>query len=394
MQRPIERPKVLVVDDERGPRDSLRMILEPVCEVVQARSGCDALEILRTESIDLLSLDLNMPGMSGEEVMHTVRSEYPDIEIIVITGAGSIASAADGVRAGICDYLTKPFDVVQVGAAVARALSRRISRQRLTRFLGELGAVLGRNRAAEELLADVQRSQKLRGRLVGLFDEYGALAAADTAHNLTQPLQFLEVLAETIETKDAFMRGHARRVSLYSALVADRLNLSTRDHELVRIAGFLHDLGKVGVPTDLLLQPGALEPSQRTVVEKHAQIGAKLVQPLDMPPAIAQSIRHHHEWWDGTGYPDGLAGEEIPLAARIIAIADAFDAMNCNRPYREALPRDVQIAEIKRFAGVQFDAMLAKEFLGLIEVGACDVDLQVLSDVVASPTPEGQFWAW
>ncbi len=190
------------------------------------------------------------------------------------------------------------------------------------------------------------------------------------------------------------MRGHARRVSLYSALVADRLNLSTRDHELVRIAGFLHDLGKVGVPTDLLLQPGALEPSQRAVVEEHAQIGAKLVQPLDMPPAIAQSIRHHHEWWDGTGYPDGLAGEEIPLAARIIAIADAFDAMNCNRPYREALPRDVQIAEIKRFAGVQFDAMLAKEFLGLIEVGACDVDLQVLGDVVASPTPGCQFWAW
>jgi DNA-binding NtrC family response regulator len=194
------------------------MILEPVCEVVQARSGCDALEILRTESIDLLSLDLNMPGMSGEEVMHTVRSEYPDIEIIVITGAGSIESAADGVRAGICDYLTKPFDVVQVSAAVARALSRRISRQRLTRFLGELGTVLGRNREAEDLLADVQRSQKLRGRLVGLFDEYGSLAASDTAHDLTQPLQFLEVLAEDDRDQGrVHARSRATRVTLFSA---------------------------------------------------------------------------------------------------------------------------------------------------------------------------------
>jgi putative nucleotidyltransferase with HDIG domain len=386
------RAKVLVVDDERGPRESLRMILEPVCEVTQARSGYDALEILRTENIDLMTLDLNMPGMQGEAVMRTVRDEFPGIEIIVITGAGSVESAAESLRAGICDYLTKPFDVVQVSAAVARALSRRNARDRLTGFLAALGSACGRDREAEELLADVQRSQKMRGRLTGLFDGHTAGAPSDVDSSLNQTLQFLEVLAETIETKDAFMRGHARRVSLYSALLADRLNLSARDHELVRIAGFLHDLGKVGIPTDLLLHPGALEPCQRVLVEEHTEIGARLLAPLDIPESVAQAIRHHHEWWDGTGYADGLAGEEIPLASRIIAIADAFDAMYCSRPYREALPRDVLIAEFKRFSGSQFDPALAKEFLGLIEVGACDVDLQVLGNAVTHAVPGGQIW--
>ena len=121
------------------------------------------------------------------------------------------------------------------------------------------------------------------------------------------------MLAETIETKDRFMRGHARRVAFYASLLADRLCLSAEEHERVRIAAFLHDLGKVGVPTDLLLRDGALDSAERAVVEQHPEIGARLLKPLDIPSSIALAIRHHHEWWDGTGYPDGLAGEEIPL---------------------------------------------------------------------------------
>lgn len=386
MESPRRRATILVVDDERGPRASLRMILEPAHEVFEARSGSEALEILRTRAVDLLTLDLNMPGIGGEDLMRTVRHEFPSVEIVIITGFGSIESAAEAVRAGICDYLVKPFDVVKVGAAVGRALTRGHARQRLTRFLGELGDAVGRDRDANALLADVQRSQKLRGRLIGLFDQQQQVADLPAA-GVADPLDFLEVLAETIETKDRYMRGHARRVSVYAMLLADRLNLSARDHEQVRIAAFLHDLGKVGVPTDLLLRPGALDPQERTLVERHPVIGARLIQPLDISPAITQAIHHHHEWWDGAGYPDGLAGEEIPLAARIIAVADAFDAMNCDRPYRRALARDVIVTEFKRFAGVQFDPALAKEFLGLLEAGACDMDLQLMADVVASVAP-------
>ena len=375
-------PTVLVVDDERGSRESLRMILAPHHNVIQAGSGAEALEALRTSKVELMTLDLNMPGMKGEDVMRVVRSEFPQVEIIVITGCGTLESATSGIRYGICDYLQKPFDVVQVTASVMRALSRQRARTRLSTFLQELGTVVGKDRDADAILTDVDRSQKLRGRLGGIFGERSPASQPANEAPLDPPrtIEFLEVLAETIETKDRFMRGHARRVAMYAALIADRLCLSAEDHEHVRIAAFLHDLGKVGVPTDLLLRAGALDANERHLVEQHPEIGARLITPLDIPAAISLAIRHHHEWWDGSGYPDGLAGEDIPLSARIIGVADAFDAMSCDRPYRRALARQVITDEFKHFGGRQFDPALAKEMLLLLDTGVWDVDPQMLAE--------------
>ena len=384
-----KQPTVLVVDDERGSRESLRMILSPHHRVVQAASGAEALDTLRTSPVELMTLDLNMPGMKGEDLMRVVRSEFPQVEIIVITGCGTLESATSGIRYGICDYLQKPFDVVQVTGAVMRALSRQRARTRLSSFLEELGEVVGKERDARAILSDVERSQKLRGRLGGIFGERGPASELSGGTPLDPPrtIEFLEVLAETIETKDRFMRGHARRVALYAGLLADRLCLSAQDHEHVRIAAFLHDLGKVGVPTDLLLRAGALDVKERHLVEQHPEIGARLLKPLDVPAAIPLAIRHHHEWWDGSGYPDGLAGEEIPLSARIIGVADAFDAMSCDRPYRRALARQVITDEFQRFSGTQFDPNLAKELLLLLETGVWDVDPQLLADSVGEMLP-------
>jgi len=384
-----KQPTVLVVDDERGSRESLRMILSPHHRVVQAASGAEALDTLRTSPVELMTLDLNMPGMKGEDLMRVVRSEFPQVEIIVITGCGTLESATSGIRYGICDYLQKPFDVVQVTGAVMRALSRQRARTRLSSFLEELGEVVGKERDAHAILSDVERSQKLRGRLGGIFGERGPASELSGGTPLDPPrtIEFLEVLAETIETKDRFMRGHARRVALYAGLLADRLCLSAQDHEHVRIAAFLHDLGKVGVPTDLLLRAGALDVKERHLVEQHPEIGARLLKPLDVPAAIPLAIRHHHEWWDGSGYPDGLAGEEIPLSARIIGVADAFDAMSCDRPYRRALARQVITDEFQRFSGTQFDPNLAKELLLLLETGVWDVDPQLLADSVGEMLP-------
>jgi len=383
------QPTVLVVDDERGSRESLRMILSPHHNVLQAGSGAEALEALRTSKVELMTLDLNMPGMKGEDVMRVVRSEFPQVEIIVITGCGTLESATSGIRYGICDYLQKPFDVVQVTASVMRALSRQRARTRLSAFLEELGEVVGKERDAHAILIDVERSQKLRGRLGGIFGERGPASQPANESPLDPPrtIEFLEVLAETIETKDRFMRGHARRVALYAGLMADRLCLSAGDHEHVRIAGFLHDLGKVGVPTDLLLRAGALDANERQLVEQHPEIGARLIKPLDIPAAISLAIRHHHEWWDGSGYPDGLAGEDIPLSARIISVADAFDAMSCDRPYRRALARQVITDEFKHFGGRQFDPNLAKEILLLLDTGVWDVDPQMLAESVGASAP-------
>lgn len=382
------QPTVLVVDDERGSRESLRMILSPHHNVLQAGSGAEALEALRTSKVELMTLDLNMPGMKGEDVMRVVRSEFPQTEIIVITGCGSLESATAGIRSGICDYLQKPFDVVQVTASVMRALSRQRARARLSAFLEELGGVVGKDRDAHAILSDVERSQKLRGRLGGLFSERAANQPVGGApFDPPRTVEFLEVLAETIECKDRFMRGHARRVAMYAGLLADRLCLSAEDHEHVRISAFLHDLGKVGVPTDLLLRAGALDANERHLVEQHPEIGARLIKPLDIPASISLAIRHHHEWWDGSGYPDGLAGDDIPLSARIISVADAFDAMSCDRPYRRALARQVITDEFKHFGGRQFDPNLAKEIVVLLDTGVWEIDPQMLAESVGQTAP-------
>jgi putative nucleotidyltransferase with HDIG domain len=379
---------ILIVDDERGPRESLRMILAPTHSVRMVRSGSEALELLRSQPIDLVTLDLNMPGMSGQEVMRTIRDEHPQVEIIVITGYGTLESATEGLRYGICDYIEKPFDVVQVMAAVTRALSRRKARTGLVSFLRDLGEVVGCDRDASQILEEVQRSQRVRRRLRDLLSGRGEAGAdAGEGNHLDSTIEFLEVLAETIETKDRFMRGHARRVAFYAGLLAERCDLSTEEQERVRIAAFLHDLGKVGVPTDLLLRVGALEPHERAEVERHPVIGAHLIQPLGLPARIATAIRHHHEWWDGTGYPDGLSGSEIPIEARIIAVADAFDAMSCDRPYRQALRRELVRGEFQRYAGVQFDPELSTVFAQILEEGVAEQD--VMQGVPAAASAAG-----
>ena len=374
-----DRSIVLVVDDDRGPRESLRMILEPHHEVVCARNGSEALEVLRGTPIDLVTLDLNMPGMQGEELMRTIRREFPLVEVIVITGYGTLENAAEAVRFGVSDYLQKPFDVVQVSAAVFRSLARRRGRLRLTGFLRSLGQVVGLDDQVERVLDEAERDPRVNRRIGDLLRRLDVSEDSERV-SLTRTLEFLEVLAETVESQSGFMRGHARRTAFYAGLLAERLGLPCEQQQNVRIAGFLHDIGKIGVPTELLVRPGALDPKERRLVERHPEIGARLVEPLGLASEVTAAIRHHHEWWDGRGYGDGLYGEQIPLSARLVALADAYDAMSCDRPYRSALAPEVVRHELDRYAGVQFDPSLAKEFLLLLETSA--MDLQALADAV------------
>jgi len=208
-------------------------------------------------------------------------------------------------------------------------------------------------------------------------DERGPREARRSAR--TSLLRFLE--------DPRMVRGHARRVAFYSGTLAERVGLAGRERESLRFSAYLHDLGKVGVPTELLLRPGVLAPDERRIVEQHPLIGSRLLGPLDVPGGVSLALRHHHEWWNGGGYPDGIAGESIPLAARIIGVADAFDAMTSDRPYRRALDRERAVAELRRFAGVQFDPEIAKEFLACLEAGLCDIDPQLPWEAVAAAAP-------
>jgi putative nucleotidyltransferase with HDIG domain len=227
----------------------------------------------------------------------------------------------------------------------------------------------------QQLLHQIERSPRLRNRVGDLLAELEAPRGAEDRER-ARTSTFLEVLAEAIEAQHEFMRGHAQRTSFYAGLLCDRLCLAARDQEHVRMAGFLHDVGKVGVPSELLLRPGALDPQERRVVERHPVIGVGLVDPLGLATEVSMAIRHHH------GYPDGLYGGQIPLPARIVSVADAYDAMTSDRPYRRALTQQVAVEELQRFAGVQFDPVLVKEFLCIVETA--DVDLQVLADSVAA----------
>jgi response regulator RpfG family c-di-GMP phosphodiesterase len=379
------RARVLVVDDELGPRESLRMILRPAYEVLTAGDGSEALEVLRTTPVDLVTLDLNMPGIQGEELMRVVRREFPNVEVIVITGYGSVDSAVEGLRFGICDYIQKPFDVVKVLTAVSRGLSQRQCRRQLTGFLERLGELLGRGEEVSRILERIETSPRMQKRVGGLLAGLEDARPAEERERV-RTSGFLEVLGETIEAQHEFMRGHAQRTSFYAGMLCDRLCLSAREQEQVRVAGFLHDVGKVGVASELLARPGALDPQERRAVERHPVIGVGLVEPLGLPSEVSMAILHHHEWWDGRGYPDGLFGAQIPIAARIVSVADAYDAMTSDRPYRRALPQEVAVEELKRFSGVQFDPVLVKEFLCIVE--SIDVDLQVLAETLA--TREGE----
>ena len=369
----VDKAQVLVVDDERGPRESLRMILSGSYKVSTAEDGVEALEILRTDSIDLVTVDLNMPGMKGDELMRTIRAEFPQTEIIVITGCGSVETAIEGIRHGVFDYLTKPFDVVQVTASVERALARRESRERMVSFLEGISRILGRNRDAEVVLDELDASTIAQERLRAVLNE-PILGPESGSARVGGPrtIEFLEVLAETIESRDIYMRGHARRVAFYADLIATRLCLSREEREHVRLAAFLHDIGKVGAASDLLAGNVMPEPERLESIHDHPAIGEKLLLPLGLAIPVATTVRHHHERYDGTGYPDGLVADDIPLAARIIAVVDAFDAMTCERPYREARSREEAIAELRREARGQFDPNLVDLFCALAEGGALE----------------------
>jgi HD-GYP domain-containing protein (c-di-GMP phosphodiesterase class II) len=179
--------------------------------------------------------------------------------------------------------------------------------------------------------------------------------------------EFVEVLSDTLESKDEYTHGHSRRVGYYANLLADRSGLDAQTVEEIRLASFLHDIGKIGIPNKIIMKDGRLTADEHAVVAKHPEISESLILPLGLSPGVIRGVRHHHEQYDGNGYPDRIAGENIPIISRIILIADAFDAMNTNRPYRKGLPMEAIIREYKKHGGTQFDPELAAKFVEMLE---------------------------
>jgi response regulator RpfG family c-di-GMP phosphodiesterase len=361
------------------------MILSPRYEVVEASDAAEALRMLETGDISLMTLDLNMPGMQGDELLRIVRRRHPNVEVVIVTGHPSIDSATEALRLGVGDYLQKPFDVVQVNAAVGRCLERLTGRTTLVEFLGDLSSAVGQQHSLASVLHRVDVDPGARRRVGDMIASLGTGQASDLT--ATNTFAFLEVLADAVESQSGFLRGHARRTGFYAGVVADRLCLSADQREHIRIAGFLHDIGKVGVPSELLSRDGPLTDHEREVMQRHPEIGARLVQPLGLAAEIGSAILHHHEWWDGRGYGDGLFGDQIPIEARIIGLVDAYDAMTCDRPYRRALAPHVVLSELVKYGGIQFDPALTREFIRIVETSRMDLPLLAEPAATALLTP-------
>lgn len=365
-----EKATLLVVDDEKGPRESLRMILSPQHRVLVAEDGAQALALLAEHSVDAITVDLNMPGMKGDVLVRRVRKQHPQVEVIVITGYSSVETAVDGLRHGIFDYLTKPFDVVHVSNTVRRALSRRDSRHRMVDFLRGIGDVLGENQTSASAVETLGRSPHLQARLRAAVAHSAGGDATDEDAGRAPADEMLESVSAAIESHEPERAGHVRRVAFLAGLIAQRMGLAAERREEIRVASFLHDVGRVALSPGET--PGDGDPSvdPHIAQETHAAVGADLARSLGYPQNVADAILHHHDRWDGRGRAGGLERDEIPLTARIIAVADAFDALTRDDPSRDCSTPAKAIAALRAQAGHQLDPDVLKELIAIAESGA------------------------
>jgi putative nucleotidyltransferase with HDIG domain len=322
----------LVVDDEPGVRRSLvRMLQAQGFYCHEAGSGVEALAVLdRIGEPPLIVSDMRMPGMDGIGFLEAVRHRYPDTSVIMLTGLSETTTAVDCLHRGAADFLLKPISMSEFQARVTRALEKR--------------ALVLQNRYYQETLERQVHEQAQR--IQELF------------------LQGVQMLARALEAKDAYTRGHSIRVSRYAVATARSMGFEGSSLDGIRLGGELHDIGKIGTRESVLHKPGSLTADEFRQISEHPVLGERMLSPLAREsPDVLRIVRSHHERLDGRGFPDGLRGERIPIEARIVAVADSFDAMTTRRPYRESRPPDQAMAELRRVAGTQLDPEAVEAFV-------------------------------
>jgi cyclic di-GMP phosphodiesterase len=355
---------ILVVDDDAAIRDILSECLSGWgYRCTTAADGFDALARCRDEAHELVVSDIDMPRMDGIRLLQEIRSARPDTEVILLTGLADLETAMRSMRLGACDYLTKPFNLDQVRMTVARALERR-------RLLLE-------NRAYRENLESrvAERTAALSRKTRETEDLYRKL---DESYRAT-----LEALATALDARDAETLGHSVRVGAYTVAVARRLGVAEPDLTDIYRGALLHDVGKIGIPDSILRKPGKLTAAEWQEMRKHPEIGARMLQGIRFLEGALPIVLCHQERWDGKGYPARLAGERIPLGARIFSVVDTLDAMTSDRPYRRALPYERAREEIIRFSGTQFDPRVVEIFLTIEESEWQEIRRRVLDEVQA-----------
>jgi putative two-component system response regulator len=313
------RHNILIVDDEVANLRLLRRVLGKDYEVLEATSGQEGLELLKKHSVSLIITDQRMPAMTGVQMLEQSLPVNPDAIKILLTGYTDVQALIDAINAGhVYKYIPKPWDADELKLTVRRALETFELKEHNITLIKELKSAMGE---LEEL-------------------SMGTIRA----------------LADALDAKCDYTAGHSLRVS----------RISMRDIEL---GGILHDIGKIGVPESILWKPAQLTPDEREVMRKHPSISAQIIGELRGLRRAREYVKHHHEYFDGNGYPDGLAGDAIPVGARIILVSDAYDAMTTDRPYRKAIGHERAVKELEAGRGTQFDPVVVDALMKLLEEG-------------------------
>jgi putative nucleotidyltransferase with HDIG domain len=320
---------LLVVDDEEAIRNVVRKYLvQQGYEVAVAATGEEALDILQRQKITGILLDVNLPGTNGIDLVPRIIELEPTVAVLMLTAVNDATSAALCMQRGALDYLIKPIDLSHLGRAVRRGLERRhslLEGQQLTQWLKEEVAL----RVAERRLEQATQER---------------ISVAT-----------LEALVNALEAKDPYLRGHSARVADLSASVAAHLGRPDEEIEAIRTAGRLHDIGKIGIREEILNKHGPLSDEEYEHVKQHVLVGSQILAPLVHLRDVITFVRSHHERWDGFGYPDKLAGESIPLGARIIGTVEIYDALTTARPYQEKMEPDMAVERMRDLIGTAID---------------------------------------
>jgi len=332
---------VLVVDDDPTICELLTTKLNFSGFISQScTSGEEAIQLLSKETFDAIISDLNMSGISGLELLESTRRLAPHTAFLMATGVSDVAVGVTAMKQGAADYILKPFQMEAVVVSLRRALEMKRMEAELEEYRQRLESMVE------------QRTKELKA----------AMRRIELTYDET-----LEALAGALDLRDNDTAGHSRRVTLYSLEMAKRLNFSDDQLKQLERGAYLHDIGKIGIPDSILLKPSKLTPEETAIMQTHVRIGYELMSRVAFLASAAQIVLTHQEFFDGTGYPRGLVGEEIPLGARIFAVADTLDAILSDRPYRRGRPYSVARAEIARESRKQFDPQVVAVFLSIPE---------------------------
>jgi putative two-component system response regulator len=326
--------RILVVDDDESIRVAMARFLQRCgYGVLSAGNGHDALLMFESQEFDAMICDVRMPGLSGPELLPRVLARDPDLAVLMLSAVNDAPTAAHVLASGAVDYLVKPIELRALQDAVIRALARRSSRMEKARF-------------------DSRIQEEVRLRTAELEQEKEALRRLS--------VNVVETLIIAMEAKDVYLRGHSQRVADLSAEIALELGQHEITVERIRMAGRLHDVGKIGIREEILNKPSSLTPAEFEHVKQHVRIGIEILSPLQQLEHVIGFIEDHHEHWDGSGYPRALERDAISLGGRILAGADAFDALTSQRAYRDPMRADDTLAYLGTVAGSFLDPQVVR----------------------------------